>query len=77
MNKKQLIVAWGMGVYLCIFIFYKQYVSTQMMAKIKLEIEPSQLVKILAPFYPFICYSISPVLILGILLIYTLRDKKK
>ena len=77
MNKKQLIVAWVMGIYLCIFIFYKQYVYPQIMTKIKLGLEPSYLTKSLAPIYPFVYYSIFPVLILGSLLIYTLRDKKK
>lgn len=62
MNKKQLIVAWGIGIVISgVFIYQFNYFSYRYIPQ---------------AFMRSIGFSI-PVLIIGGLLIYTLRDKKK
>lgn len=92
MNKKQLIVAWGMGILIslaCIFMPYRidfkkklydegTYPYTLIGYKYGLFFEKDTI----EIFHPIITYNrllgrIFPILILGGLLLYTLRDKKK
>ena len=77
MNKKQLIVAWIMGVIICFVLF----LGTQSIYYGQLygigEYKWQFVSLPVGIIFQIIISYIIPILIIGSLLIYTLRDKKK
>jgi hypothetical protein len=92
MNKKQLIVAWGMGILISLSCIFMPNTFSLKKAIYDDKTWPSTLIGYKYGFFinndrrelrwPVITYNrllgrVFPILILGGLLIYTLRDKKK
>ncbi len=81
MNKKQLIVAWAMGILICISIFstpkyyeHLDYGGGRHYSKKPYEKEFIHSIRKLE--WDFTLEYSIPVLIIGVLFIYTLKDKK-